>query len=380
MERYPNEVHIDVLEEEVRVSVAPYLNREMATEYYVYGLDTNDGRIAAAWRCPSEQTAKRVYQETIQQMDGEHLTGQFQFGYLGIASGTAIEYVQGGLRKVGFFKQEDFAFAASLTKKPVLLAKEHHCIANDLSGFMLCAGMLLEEFTAPDRSSKPICESYAPTAIPSIETLSEETTRDCFALVFDSDIDRKISANVRAVVAIGKLTDEQYRRLPGEFTKRYTGTKCVNFVLEGTLHARILSDIPKDVLCYTSDELSEQDKAPDYLKMIFETLVAIQDAIQENTAAVKENTAKRENDVFHGTFRARARFSEPDDEIEIEKIIRLKSDGWKWENIVLQIRPDSDKLPKEEFNKLVDAIKKQYQRELEQSATKKPCEGWASLQ
>jgi hypothetical protein len=103
-------------------------------------------------------------------------------------------------------------------------------------------------------------------------------------------------------------------------------------------------------------------------------------AIQENTAAVKENTAARENDVFKGTFRARARFSEPDDEVEIEKIIRLKHDGWNWGNIVKQVYPDSDGMSKEDFNKLVDATKKLHQRECEQSESRKPGEGWASMQ
>jgi len=155
MRRYPNEVDIYDLEEEIIVAVAPYLNRDMAMEYYVYGLDTNDGRIAAAWHCPSKQTAEWVYQETMRQMDCEHLTGQFQFGYIGIASCTAIEFKQNGLRRFGFFKQEDFTFAVSLTKKPVLLAKQYHGIANDLTDFMCHAGALLEELTSPANNDAP---------------------------------------------------------------------------------------------------------------------------------------------------------------------------------------------------------------------------------
>lgn len=123
------------------------------------------------------------------------------------------------------------------------------------------------------------------------------------------------------------------------------------------------------------DEVSNASKKP----------VSVRDyeairAIQENTAAIKENTVAMENAVFKGAFRAQARFSPPDDEVEIEKVVRLKHDGWRWENIVLTVYPDSGGLPKGEFNKLIDATKKLYQRECELAESRKPGEGWASLQ
>jgi hypothetical protein len=102
-------------------------------------------------------------------------------------------------------------------------------------------------------------------------------------------------------------------------------------------------------------------------------------AIQENTVAVKENTAARENAVFNAAFRSQARFRSPDDEVDIEKIIRLKHDGWKWENIVLTVYPDSGSMSKGDFNKLVDATKKMYQRESELAESRNPGEGWASM-
>jgi len=261
MERNLNEVDSCDLEEKALVAVEPCLNKEVPTEYYVYGLDTNDGRIAAAWLCPNEQTAERAYQEAMRQMDSEHLTGQFQFGYIGVDSCAAIEYTHGGFRKVGFFKQKDFTFAASLTKKPVLLAKEHHCIANDLSDFMRRAGMILEELAATDRSKEPVLELDTPAASQQIETAKE-----CFALVFDSSScdplrpidDAMILHETEAVIAIGKLTEEQYRRLPGEFDKRYTGAKRVVFTIEGGWGAHLIPDIPKDMLCcLTECPLSE---------------------------------------------------------------------------------------------------------------------------
>jgi len=165
MEYYPHEIDIYALEEEVLVAVSPYLNRQMAKAYYVYGLDTNDGRIAAAWRCPNEQAARYVYEDAMRQMDYEQISGQFQYGYIGIASIAGIEYKQGDLRKIGVFEQKDFDFAATLTKKPVLVAKKYHRIANDLTDFMSCAGVLLEEMTALDDSSKPGAEPNDATGI-----------------------------------------------------------------------------------------------------------------------------------------------------------------------------------------------------------------------
>jgi len=168
MERYPHEIDIYNLETEAFEALAPYLNRQMAKEYYVYGLDTHDGRIAAAWRCPSEQTAEWVYRVAMEQLDAEQFTRQFQYGYIGIGSCAAIEFKQRGEYRIGFFTQEDFTFAASLTKKPVLVAKKYHCIANDLTDFMCYAGKLLKELIAPNDSNKPKVKPSESTEIPPI--------------------------------------------------------------------------------------------------------------------------------------------------------------------------------------------------------------------
>jgi hypothetical protein len=170
VECYPNEIDIyDLgLDEEILVDLSPYLNRRMATEYYVYGLDTHDGHIAAAWLCPNDQTAEWVYQNAKRLMDSEHLTGQFQFGYIGIASCTVIQYTCDGVPRIGFFRQEDFTFAASLTKKPVLVAKKYHRIANDLTEFMYHAGTSLEELLSPNDNNEPETEPNKATGIPPV--------------------------------------------------------------------------------------------------------------------------------------------------------------------------------------------------------------------
>ena len=337
---YPNEVNIYALEAEALADFLPYLNMEMAKEFYVYGLDTNDGCIANALLCPDELRAVWVYQEAMQQVDVERLSGQFQFGYIGIGSCAAIEYMRGGVRKIGVFKQEDFAFAASLTKKPVLIGKKHHHIANDLSDFMLRADAILEDWIASDKEAK-----------------------ECFALVFDSSRcdslrpldDARILQEVEAVISVGKLTVKQYRRLDREFDERYTGTKNVDFVLEGGAYAHILSDVPKDIMCNITDYppneyLREQN---DLLKAILVTLndlradkADIVKALNEHTAiekeivsAIKENTASRGFDTFWGAFRAMARFFKPKTITEIERLRCLIDDGWEWKVAIMDVFP-----------------------------------------
>ena len=358
MERNLNEVDSCDLEEKALVAVEPCLNKEVPTEYYVYGLDTNDGRIAAAWLCPNEQTAERAYQEAMRQMDSEHLTGQFQFGYIGVDSCAAIEYTHGGFRKVGFFKQKDFTFAASLTKKPVLLAKEHHCIANDLSDFMRRAGMILEELAATDRSKEPVLELDTPAASQQIETAKE-----CFALVFDSSScdplrpidDAMIFHETEAVIAIGKLTDEQYRRLPGEFDKRYTGAKRVFFTIEGGWGAHFIPDIPKDMLCcLTECPLSEYLREQNDLQR---EMLAVLKEIKEKTPTEKI--------IFDSVYRAVARFIPPRDEVPIEKVHRLRCDNVEWKYIgrIIYQEENGEKIDEKDLPSYVDQLRKQHKRE-----------------
>jgi len=99
-----------------------------------------------------------------------------------------------------------------------------------------------------------------------------ETSNECYALVFDGDLNRKTLVNPRAVISIAKLTREQCIWASGEFRKRYTGTKSVDLVPERVLHAFFPSGIPKTALCCTVEELRKQNESPDFLKLIAETL------------------------------------------------------------------------------------------------------------
>ena len=76
--------------------------------------------------------------------------------------------------------------------------------------------------------------------------------------------------------------------------------------------------------------------------------------------AVKEGAASRENDVFGGTYRAMARFRDPPDEIELEKIARLINDGWKWKDAVMEVYPDTKP---EELDREVNRLQHVWKRD-----------------
>jgi hypothetical protein len=73
----------------------------------------------------------------------------------------------------------------------------------------------------------------------------------------------------------------------------------------------------------------------------------------------KKALTEMEDANFRGTFRAMARFNPPEDEIDDEKIYRLRKDGWKWEDVVKQVHPDTadEDIPSE-----VNRVKQRYHR------------------
>jgi hypothetical protein len=73
------------------------------------------------------------------------------------------------------------------------------------------------------------------------------------------------------------------------------------------------------------------------------------------------NITDIENAVFNGAFRAQARFEEPVDEVDIEKIHRLKMDGWKWKDIVREFNPACpDNLLDSEVKRLSEQHRREY--------------------
>ena len=112
---------------------------------------------------------------------------------------------------------------------------------------------------------------------------------------------------------------------------------------------------------YTAEAIAQR-------KTLYHPLIT---AVEENTetnkqilAAVKKSTATRENDIFSGTYRAQTRFTSPDgfDEIELEKIQRLRNDGWKWKDVIREVYPDT---PEEYIDSKVDSVRKQIKRDRE---------------
>jgi len=64
--------------------------------------------------------------------------------------------------------------------------------------------------------------------------------------------------------------------------------------------------------------------------------------------------------AYQGTYNAMARFQDPIEEVEIEKIHRLKNSGWSWENIVRELYPDTKE---EDINSEINRLKMQHSRE-----------------
>jgi len=138
-------------------------------------------------------------------------------------------------------------------------------------------------------------------------SIPDQSAEECYALVFDCDLDANVFENIRAVVAIGKLTHEQFCRLPREFERRYrkTGTKSVSFVLEQTWYAFCLSadiseNIPRyriedlykqnEVIIKQNDAKFKQDEATfDVIRKILEALTSI------DNKTVKEDDRRRKN-------------------------------------------------------------------------------------
>jgi hypothetical protein len=67
-----------------------------------------------------------------------------------------------------------------------------------------------------------------------------------------------------------------------------------------------------------------------------------------------------ENSVFQGTYRAFARFKDPLNEIEDEKVERLVKDGQKWKDAVKEVFPDT---PEESLDLKVDEVRQRIKRD-----------------
>jgi CRISPR/Cas system-associated endoribonuclease Cas2 len=140
-------------------------------EYFIYALDINKDKMTAAWQCPNEETAERIYQIVSQKMEEEHGVGgggfDFDFGIAvtekGDDSHNELEYIapprhekEKWTRKL-LCKYNDFVFAAKQTEKYLRTRKKRPRYIQ----FMEFVKMALEEKPLPptaekSKSSKPV--------------------------------------------------------------------------------------------------------------------------------------------------------------------------------------------------------------------------------
>ena len=82
-----------------------------------------------------------------------------------------------------------------------------------------------------------------------------------------------------------------------------------------------------------------------------------------NGVGVPDRPSKKDmaDAVFDGTYRAMARFREPIDEAELEKVHRFRQDGWEWKRIIHQVYyPDENIEDIADIDSEVSRIQKQY--------------------
>jgi len=95
---------------------------------------------------------------------------------------------------------------------------------------------------------------------------------------------------------------------------------------------------------------------------VVEILQETNELLKKQNSLIEKNTLTRENDVFWGTHRANARCHEDVGEIEIEKVRRLRNDGWKWKDVIKEVYPDTKE---EDIDHKVNAVSKQLKRDSE---------------
>ena len=115
-------------------------------------------------------------------------------------------------------------------------------------------------------------------------------------------------------------------------------------------------------------EITHPDKHYEKIGAVIEEKNAtIVEAIRENTAAINNNTRNQEKAVHNGTVQAQEILQGLRNELDIDKIHRLRQGGMKWKDIVMEVYPDTtiDNLDSE-----VSRVQKQHKREFPDSYTR----------
>lgn len=172
--------------------------------------------------------------------------------------------------------------------------------------------------------------------------------RSIILLVKDSNLDDAIRIDLGRM----KKHYEQAMEDCGLVAKRLIPLKHCVSIAENIRESQLTVNCKMDQQTISFEIAGEEVIAP-----VIQELKEIKEAIQEGTTS-------RENAVFRGMFRATARFREPEDETEDEKVERLINDGWKWKEAVREVFETEDKiLAGETLDLKVDEVRQRIKRD-----------------
>ena len=272
---------------------------EVEKKYYIYALNRQTGHITVALPCPDRETARQAFQSAGNNLEGQNFSGVlFQFDFVSIDSFIRIKYKP--LKKKTFLM-------GWLNEKDEGLYRD-------------------DEFDAKDFA---IAELQTDKRISEVKGhYKHEIGDDIIFMWYVNAALQALPTKVSPARIIKALEPIEEPAGPPIFiaASREKKTQAKISALEAYNASKSLEEPPDGMIL---------------------------EGIAPAAASVMEQAA------FNGTFRAIARFHEPTDEIELEKIHRLKNDGWSWEKIVRLVYPDTKEadIPSE-----VNRVKQQHRR------------------
>jgi hypothetical protein len=266
------------------------------TKCYIYALDSKTGILAAALSCPDNATAVQVFQIAGNCLERYGTSLRFDYGIAHVGADALIEYKIPARNSWQFLWSRKNWYEEQLHKK----------IRFDLCDF-------------------EIAEAQTKRAI--FKTRYFKTHH------FDENILFMSFANSE----LEELAQQ-----------RQSGT--IKTSTQSTAQEISLADYRHQIQAASGKGISQT------------AMDMYQESIEwaDDPADVKiTNTVDIEQAVFSGAFRAMARFQEPIEETDIERVHRLRLECWAWKEIIKQVYPDTKGI---DIDSEVERVKKQHRR------------------
>jgi hypothetical protein len=274
-------------------------NLEMEKKWYVYALDCRTGKITTALFCPNEDVAHKAIHIAGNSLEVNGYGSSLFFDYdcRGVVSTVSIEY-RPYKSKDWFSKQDD-----GLYKKSEFDA---------------------EDFVILDLQTKKILSD--------IKRLhSSEIGHDVVFMYYANLEIQKFANEVRQTETI-----QPFYNVPFELAEESNAAPPIFIAASGK------SKPTKNSALKAYNESKPATEPPDGV-------------IIEGHS--KKALAEIENAVYRGNRRAKAH--PIDDEIELDKIERLRGDGSKWKDVAREISPD---IAAKNINSEANRLKQKYHR------------------